>query len=214
VRALQAACSPHSKEISLDALKTWIDRSRDVVYAARAAAADEPEALSAAQAHLDQMLGFGTVPLTPSGMVLPDIGEFIAWLDERRALPGAEVVLNRHRNSDGQNLTGHVKQCYFGSLRFLTENSQFVQATSNDLEALSADDVYQMTEPALQEAWVAHLDAHALDRGESFSYPTLRGILPPSLGGTRQGGGGGISTLKRLLPLVARYLEERHPRAS
>ena len=147
-------------------------------------------------------------------MALPDINTFISWLDARSCLPGAEVILERHRNTDGQNLTGHVKQCFFGSLRFLKQHPEFVAATSDALEQLSANEVYQMTEPGLQDAWVAYLDAHSLDCGESYNYSTLRGILPPSLGGTRQGGGGGISTLKRLLPLVARYLSERDLRVS
>jgi HKD family nuclease len=214
VSALQTACSPHLREVSLDALRRWIDRSRDTVFAARATAAEEPEVLSEVQADLDQMLGFGTASSAPSPVRTADIAPFIAWLDTRQELPGARVIMNRHRNTEGQNLVGHVKQCFFGSSRFLKEHPQFVTVASDALDALSAEDVYQMTDPALREAWAAHLDAHALDRDESYSYPTLRGILPPSLGGTRQGGGGGISTLKRLLPLVARYLRERQPGAS
>lgn len=214
LRALNTACSPHSREISVDVLKTWIERSRSKVFAARAAAAEEPEILSEVQADLDQMLGFGAAPSALPAVSSADIGPFMAWLDERRGLPGAELIVNRHRNTDGQNLTGHVKQCFFGSLRFLKERPEFVAATADALDELAANKMYQMADPALREAWAAHLDAHALDRGDSYSYPTLRGILPPSLGGTRQGGGGGISTLKRLLPLVARYLRERQPGAS
>ncbi len=210
VCALQTACAPHSREISLDQLKGWIDRSRDTVFAARAAAAEESEALSEVQADLDMMLGFGTHSSSSAVATPPDIAPFISWLEARQGLPGAEVILKRHRNTEGQNLTGHVKQCFFGSLRFLEQHPEFVASTSDALKLLSAEKVYQMTEPGLREAWVAHLDAHALDRGESYSYPTLRGILPPSLGGTRQGGGGGMSTLKRLLPLVARCLREGH----
>ena len=214
VRALHTACSPHSREVSLKQLNVWIDRSRDTVFTARAAAAEEPEALSAVQAELDEMLGFGT-PSSPSSMVaVPDMGLFTSWLDARRGLPGVEVILKRHRNTEGQNLTGHVKQCFFGSLRFLKEHPEFVAVTSDALERLSAEEVYQMSDPGLRNAWTAHLDAHALDRGESYSYPTLRGILPPSFGGTRLGGGGGISTLKRLLPLVARCMSEGHPGVS
>lgn len=214
VSALHAECSPHSKEISLDQLRGWIARSQDTVSTVRAAAVEEPDALSGVQADLDDMLGFGTHLSPPSGVALPDIDLFISWLDERQELPGAEVILKRHANADGQNLTGHVKQCFFGSFRFLNQNPHLVTAASDALKKLSAHDVYQMSEPGLQEAWATHLDAHALDCGETYSYPTLRGILPPSLGGTRQGGGGGMSTLKRLLPLVALFLREGHLRIS
>ena len=210
VRALHTACSPYSREISLDQLSVWIERSRDTVFTARAAAADEPVALSAVQAALDEMLGLGIPSSPPSLVAVPDINLFISWLDARRGLSGAEVILDRHRNTQGQNLTGHVKQCFFGSFRFLQEHPEFVAATSDALERLSAEEVYQMRAPGLREAWAAHLDAHALDRGDSYSYPTLRGILPPSFGGTRLGGGGGISTLKRLFPLVARCVRDGH----
>ena len=208
VCALQTACAPHSRELSLQQLEGWVARSRDQVFTARTATVAEPEALSAVQADLDKMLGFGTSSSPPSIATVPDIGPFISWLDARSELPGARVILSRHRNTDHQNLTGHVKQCFFGSVRFFKEHPEFVEAASEALEKLSADGLYAMIDPGLREAWTAHLDTHALDRGESYSYPTLRGILPPSLGGTRQGGGGGISTLKRVLPLVARCVRE------
>jgi len=211
IGALRAACSPYARQTSLDALEGWIERSRDAVAGAKAAAAEEPERLSGVQADLDQMLGFGNSSPIPLAAALTDIGPFVSWLDARRALPGAEVILNRHRNISGQNLTGHVKQCFVGAVRFFQEHPEFVAAVSGALDELSEVEVYSMGAPGLREAWAIHLDEHALDRGESYSYPTLRGILPPSLGGTRQGGGGGISSLKRLLPLVARYLREGHP---
>lgn len=210
VRALHTACSPHSREISLEHLGGWISRSRDTVFKARGAATEEPEAFSAVQADLDEMLGFGAASSPPSLVAVPDIGLFISWLDSRLGLPGAQVILERHRNTKGHNLTGHVKQCFFGSIRFFTEHPEFVAATSDALEQLAPEAVYQMSDPGLRTAWAAHLDSHALDHGESYSYPTLRGILPPPFGGTRLGGGGGISTLKRLLPLVARCVREGH----
>ena len=212
VCALQAACAPHSKELSLQQLAAWVARSRDIVETVSAAAAQEPEALSSVQADLDEMLGFGTQPSPPS-MTVPDILPFISWLDSNPQLPGAEVILSRHRNTNHHNLTGHVKQCFFGSVRFFLEHPEFVTPTLHELEKLQADKLYQITAPGLLTAWSAHLDAHALDSTESYSYPTLRGILPPSLGGTRQGGGGGMSTLKRILPLVARWLRDTHPGA-
>ena len=61
----------------------------------------------------------------------------------------------------------------------------------------------------LSAYWIRHLDEHATKQGAGWDYAVLRGILPPSLGGTRTGGGGGSSTLKRMLPLVARFLHHR-----
>ena len=82
-----------------------------------------------------------------------------------------------------------------------------VRNLSAQLDALGPDELYQFDLPPVLEAWFRHLDEHATDTGPIYSYPTLRGILPPSAGGTREGGGGESSTLKRMLPLVARYRE-------
>ena len=67
---------------------------------------------------------------------------------------------------------------------------------------------YQLTDE-ISDAWLKHVNTHAADKGSGYDYAVLRGVLPPSVGGTRMGGGGGISTLKRMLPLVARYLIEK-----
>ncbi len=206
VQALNAACSPHLRNISIGQLRGWIERSRDTVATASKAADQEPDALSDVQADLDKMLKFGTASSLPGLVAISDLDTFVSWLNANRNLPGAQVILDRHYNSHGQNLTGHVKQCFFGSFRFLREHPHMVDPTSNALAGLSVDEVYQVTYPGLQEGWADHLDAHALDQSDSYSYPTLRGILPPSFGGTLLGGGGGISTLKRMLPLVARCI--------
>jgi hypothetical protein len=55
--------------------------------------------------------------------------------------------------------------------------------------------------------WSEHLERHGSDGNSLYSYATLRGILKPNLGGVLQGsGGGGSGTLKRMWPLVARFL--------
>jgi len=206
VRALHAACAGASQEVTLDRLESWIDRSRTTVIAARASAAEEPELLAGVQADLDSMLGFG-IRRSASDSALPSIDRFVAWLSKGRKLSGAEVILDRHWNTGRQNLMGHVKQCSYGSSRFLAAYPAYVRPVSDALDELSKGDIYQMVDPpGLKSDWADYLDTHALDQGEVYSFPTLRGILPPSLGGTRQGGGGGISTLKRIMPLVARFV--------
>ena len=69
------------------------------------------------------------------------------------------------------------------------------------------NEVYQPNS-LIANAWLEHVDTHATDVGVRYNYSILRGILPPSLGGTRLGGGGGSSTLKRMFPLIARFLQE------
>jgi len=78
---------------------------------------------------------------------------------------------------------------------------------TRDLSQLRPDDIYQVDAP-VANIWVDHVDEHATEHGDGWSYAILRGIMPPALGGTRQGGGGGSSTLKRMLPLVAQFLSE------
>jgi len=72
---------------------------------------------------------------------------------------------------------------------------------------MRSDDVYKLPDE-ISSAWLKHINRHATDSGDGYDYAVLRGILPPSVGGTRIGGGGGISTLKRMFPLVACYLQE------
>lgn len=208
VRALRSACAPYAKEVSLEALAAWVECSRSTVLAARAASAKEPEDLSGVQAQLDRMLGYGVgASNSLSADPINQMQSFMDWLKAHTALSGAGEILIRHENSRRDNLTGHVRQCFAGAFRFLDEAPEFIHLLSDALGQVDKDKVFQVPSEVL-EKWGRHLDAHALDRGDHYSYPTLRGILPPAYGGTRQGGGGGISTFKRILPLVARYLKE------
>jgi hypothetical protein len=78
------------------------------------------------------------------------------------------------------------------------------------LATLRPDQIYQL-DAAVGDAWVRHVDDHATDESGdgAWSYAVLRGQMPASLGGTLQNGGGNISTVKRMLPLVAQYLVDR-----
>ena len=153
------------------------------------------------------MLGFGSGAGLASEPRLTDLTDFASWLGHHRQLSGAQVLLDRHTNTDGQNLTGHFKQCFFACWRFFGEHPELRNQLSDALDHLQPDDLFQPDEH-ITEAWVEHVDRHATDAGPGWSYAILRGILPPSVGGTRLRGGGGISTLKRMLPLVARYTIE------
>lgn len=102
------------------------------------------------------------------------------------------------------NLQGHVKHCFFGSFRFLSEFPQFI----NQVAATPVNSLYDLTDTTVNTQWRNFLLAHSneIDKERSFSFHTLRVYLPPSLGGICSGGGGGSGTLKRVLPLVARML--------
>lgn len=209
-RTLLDAVAPSVRWLDVGRLTAWAEASEAAVLAARQRAAEEDiaEELASTQAELDTLLGYGGGGVT--GLPDPDRGDldaFIAWLERKRELAGAQVVIERHYNRDGNHLTGHVRQSFSAAVRFFTEHPDLQRNLSAQLSALGPDDIYQLDPPPVQEAWFRHLDEHATDEGPIYSYPTLRGILPPSAGGTREGGGGGASTLKRMLPLVARYRE-------
>lgn len=207
-RLLEETYTPNARDLVLEQLRTWVESYQgNVVDVRRGREGNEADELEPAQRALDQMLNYGEEAQElpePDASVMND---FVAWLRQRPNLPGAQIMVSRHDNTDGHNLTGHFRQCFYATVRFLQERPQDQTSLSQELDALETDDVYQ---PAarIADSWLEHVDAHATDTGHSYSYSVLRGILPPSLGGTRLGGGGGSSTLKRMLPLVARFLQE------
>ena len=204
LQRLREECAEISIEVSIDALASWIDESRESVLRARASASNEADLLASAQERLDKALGL--VKAADAVAAPPEIAEFVSFLERSRQLAGADIVITRFKNADGHNLTGHVKQCYASTFRFLSTHSEFLAPLTSDLDRLEPDEVCRLTVDGLLDAWTRHLDNHARDVGDSYSYPTLRGLLPASLGGTRRGGGGGSGTLRRVMPLVARWM--------
>lgn len=214
LRVANAAIGATARLVTVDELSAWVEGAREVVMKTRAQAPDTAEALRGIQQAMDRMLGFGRAPVQgAAALPEPDkdsLTHFLEWLARNAGLPGADVILTRAANRDGQNLTGHVKQTFAGLARFLAETPRWVAPLSGELGRQQPGTIYQPEEPVLKD-WADHLDAHALDGNGFYSYATLRGRLQPSLGGTRAGGGGGSSTFKRMLPLVARYVEEGAP---
>ena len=104
----------------------------------------------------------------------PLLDEFIAWLREHAGLPGADAILERHDHH--QNLQGHVKQSLFGLLRFFEEHPELVAPLSAGLDE-ARDGIYSPT-PEVLGPWVTHLDDHATDAGDGWSYSTLRTQTP------------------------------------
>lgn len=193
----------HGVPIPLADFREWVRTYEVLVNELRR---DEPDAeqLSDAQRSLDELLGYGRTEAVAED--IPLIDDYATWLETNGWLPGARVLLDRLGNVDGQNLTGHVRQSYYAAVRFLYMFPGHIERLHGQLDLLRrAEDIFQ-PDDELVEDWIRHLDEHATDRGAGWDYAVLRGILPPNLGGTRTGGGGGSSTLKRVLPLVARYL--------
>lgn len=201
------------RSLSVHDLGEWIQQAWSSIASSRrrkdeSSSADE---LATAQAALDDLLGFGQsksgrarIPSLRSARDVSDYWDYVRWLEGHADLPGAGLLVERARNLNGQNLTGHTRQCFFAVAHFLGDHPEYIAALRQWLEQAGSDDIYQ-PEPPIAADWIDHLDDCALQEGSGYSYPTIRGILPPGVGGTRSNGGGGISTLKRTFPLVAEY---------
>ncbi len=203
---IEREASSSGVSIARASLRQWVAAHESRINDLRR---EEPDAtrLADAQRSLDDLLGYGRAGAVAEE--IPDIEDYAAWLALDERLPGAEVVLDRLRNLSGQNLSGHVRQSYYAVVRFLFERPQHVEPLASELDSMAQrDDIYQPDDD-LSRDWIRHLDEHATELGDGWDYAVLRGILPPNLGGTRSGGGGGSSTLKRMLPLVARFLRRR-----
>ena len=201
-RIIKRETANHGVSLAPVSLREWVDTYRSRIKDLQR---EEPDAaqLSDVQRSLDSLLGYGGAVAVEEDM--PAIKDYATWLESNQRLPGAEVLLDRLNNLSGQNLTGHVRQSYYAVVRFLQVSPGHIERLNRELDSLRPKDILQ-PDDELGADWIRHLDEHATERGEGWDYAVLRGILPSNLGGTRTGGGGGSSTLKRMLPLVARFL--------
>lgn len=131
-----------------------------------------------------------------------DIERFINYCKRENTVISNEVI---ERNDGKHNLQGHVKHCYYGSLRFLFEFPQFIE----EIASTPTGSLYSFKNLTIRTGWRDFLRSHAkeVDRDHDFRFHTLRVYIPENLGGICSGGGGGSGTLKRVLPLVARMLQ-------
>ncbi len=210
IRALEGVVSHLRRKIHpmpLQKLRDFVELTKDVVQGAREKGEGADEDMEAAVFLLDELVG---PKPTTQPQVLPLIDEFIGYLREHQQEFGlGQEVVARY---DGKhNLQGHVKQTYYGTCVFLLE------ASNRDLlgfilsQPVGEHDLLEIQSHDLQDRWIDFLDANATFRNEElqFRFSTLRTILPESCGGYTQGGGGAISTLKRVFPLTARFLRDK-----
>ena len=132
-----------------------------------------------------------------------EIEEFFKYCRREKTDLSNEII---DRGLKGKHsLQGHVKHCYYGALRFLSENPQFIP----EISATPRESLYDFTD-LIRTEWRDFLHRHTkeIDAKRDFSFRTLRVYLPPTLGGICSGGGGGSGTLKRILPVVARMLQK------
>ena len=193
--------------MSLQKLTDFVEVTKDVVEAAREKGEGTDEDMEAAVSLLDELVG---PEPTTQPQIVPLVEEFIEYLREHQQEFGlGQEVLARY---DGKhNLQGHVKQTYYGTCVFLLEPSNRDLLGFVLSQPVGEHDLLEIESHNLRERWIDFLDANATFRNEEmgFRFSTLRTILPESCGGYTQGGGGAISTLKRVFPLTARFLRDK-----
>ena len=204
-RFIREQVGQNLRPLDINGFRNWVEEVSPILPNIRIDNDETSELIGEIQQGLDNLLGFGEreVTVTPE-IERTEMDPFVDWLRSNQDLAGVEVLLRRHDNTDGSNLTGHFRQCFYSVYNFLLLHPEHIQYLCLELEQVG-DGIFQ-PEGAFLESWINHVDEYVFARGENFNYSVLRGILPPTLGGTRTGGGGASSTLKRMFPLVAMFL--------
>ena len=194
-----------SRRLSIVELIRWVEQHRELIEHSRSNQTDLAKQLAEAQRDLDIRLGYGTLSREISDEPTEAMMEqFIAWLRRNTHLRESEMVIKRYENY--QNLSGKAKQSICGVYRFLQEYPQFIDELEGESQKPATRALY-IPSSQITEGWIAHMNQHATDVGECFNYSVLRGYLTPSFGGTCEGGTGGESTFKRVLPLMAAFMK-------
>ena len=132
---------------------------------------------------------------------LGDYDHFLKWLSRQKG-DAAKLIAER-AGGKGQ-LTGHIRQNFFGLRQyFLTNPGKMRLIAKKDPESYSLSTDYD-TAKTLSD----FVTQRAHDEGP-FKLSTWRTYLPESAGGKPKTGGGTSGNLKRMLPLVARYVRSK-----
>jgi hypothetical protein len=206
IAAFKKAAKDNINIVDVNKLIDWVNTGKQYLYDIRQSRKTDEIKLRKIQSKLDKIL----IESTPNSVGYlrgnrKNISAFTKWLKTNKKLAGAKVLLTRCDNTDGQNLTGHFKQCYFGVTNFLLESPSLIKSLSSVLDNMDINEIYQPA-PKVMRAWLRHMGKHASELNNDFSYVTLANILPSEFGGNCVGGGGGIGTLKRMIPLVSKFM--------
>jgi hypothetical protein len=181
----------------------YIDVAADAVSNSSEGPAEEDEEMNAAIDLAEETLRKSLLNTAPEASKVPslDIAQFLDFCNRESTDISREVIA---RHGGKHNLQGHVKHCFYGSIRFLSQHPEIV----DEVASTSGESLYEFDNPSIRTQWRDFLREHAteIDKERSFSFRTLRVYLPPTFGGICTGGGGGSSTLKRVLPVVARMI--------
>ncbi len=132
---------------------------------------------------------------------LGDYDAFLIWLSKQRTAAAREIFERAHGKS---NLSGHIRQAFFGVRQFLIGNPEDMQKFSKvdpDKYSLSGD---HLTVSALRN----FVTKHARPEGQ-FLPEKWQTYLPKGAGGKQTSGGATVGNLNRMFPLLARYLHSK-----
>lgn len=192
--------------VEAEVFAAYVDAVHSVISKPSDGPADEDEDMNAAIELAEEELRKSLSDTAPDAIGIPsaELEEFIDYCRHEDSDVSREVIA---RHGGKNSLQGHVKHCFYGSVRFLSEHPEFV----DEVASTSAESLYDFDNTSIRSQWRDFLLEHAteIDKERGFWFRTLRVYLPPSYGGICTGGGGGSSTLKRVFPLVARMIRVR-----
>ena len=181
----------------------YVDVAEDAISKSSDGPAEEDEEMNAAIDLAEEALRNSLVDTAPeAGRTLSiEIEQFLDYCRQEKTEASREIVA---RYSGKHNLQGHVKHCFYGAMRFLSEHPNL----ASEIAATPGDALYDFASETVRAQWREFLREHAdeIDKVRGFSFRTLRVYLPATYGGICTGGGGGSSTLKRVLPVGARMI--------
>ncbi|MBN2020767.1 MAG: NgoFVII family restriction endonuclease [Sedimentisphaerales bacterium] len=192
--------------VPVDVFSAYVDIVSDVIHKTFEDPVEEDEdmdtAITLAEETLSKTLAKTARKASP--LLHLEIEGFFEYCQKEKTDVSREIIARGKKGK--HNLQGHVKHCYYGSLRFLSQFPQFV----TEIASTPGEELYEFSNPSIREHWRNFLSSNAdmIDEPRQFRFRTLRLYLPPKLGGTRMGGGGGSPTLKRVFPVVARMLQK------
>jgi hypothetical protein len=189
LRRYQAGLRP----VELDELARFVELHRDKVKEAKAKLWAARKSRGPAEDQLPRQVA------RPAR--LGDFADFVSWLDRHRG--EAHRLIARRARGEGQ-LSGHIKRNFFGLRQF------FIAHPSDMRHALRQDaNSYTLGQDhVMQGALRAFVLREAVDES-ALSVSTWRTYLPQSAGGKPKSGGGTSGNLKRMIPIVAQYLNTK-----
>ncbi len=189
--------------VGAEVFAAYVDAVRSVISKPFDGPADEDEDMNAAIELAEEELRKSLSETAPDATGIPsaELEEFIDYCRQEDSGVSREVIA---RHGGKHSLQGHVKHCFYGSIRFLSEHPEFV----DEIAATPRNLLYDFDSASVRTHWRDFLREHTteIDKERGFWFRTLRVYLPPTFGGICTGGGGGSSTLKRVLPVVARMI--------